>query len=108
RPQNRQPKNSIYLSISWILGFKERYSLINFFIWGGALLGFCLARSLAMNPGRTAGLMPAGEWYWLSQKPYKSNLFIHVYLSTFGGIGALLQFLPVLRRRKIILHRLNG
>ncbi|KAJ7639907.1 hypothetical protein B0H17DRAFT_905416, partial [Mycena rosella] len=102
------PRGSMYLSVSWILGFKETYSLLNCFVWGGALVGFCLARSIAMNPGRTADMMPAGEWFWLSRSIYRPSLLIHVYLSTFGGIGALLQFMPVIRRRKIILHRLNG
>ncbi|KAJ7738143.1 hypothetical protein B0H16DRAFT_1424996 [Mycena metata] len=99
---------SIYRSISWILGFREKYSLLNCFIWGGALLGFCLARSIAMNPSRTASLMPAGEWFWLGGTMYKPNLFIHIYLATFGGLGAVLQFIPAIRRRKVIFHRLNG
>lgn len=41
---------NFYRSISWILGFKDRYSLLNCFVWGGALVGFCLARSVTMNP----------------------------------------------------------
>jgi hypothetical protein len=56
----------------------------------------------------------SGEWFWLSQSIYKPNLFIHIYLATctfqsfsfteakyisaVGGIGALFQFLPVIRR----------
>ncbi|KAJ7772225.1 hypothetical protein B0H16DRAFT_1305264 [Mycena metata] len=108
RPR-RLPRASIYHSISWILGFKEKYSLLNFFVCGGALLGFCLARSISMNPARTASLLPPGEWFWFgTQLKYKVNLFIHIYLATLGGIGALFQFLPAIRRRKMILHRLNG
>ncbi|KAJ7020728.1 hypothetical protein C8F04DRAFT_285916 [Mycena alexandri] len=61
-----------------------------------------------MNPARTASLLPPGEWFWLGQLKYKVNLFIHIYLSTLGGIGALFQFLPAIRRKKMILHRLNG
>ncbi|KAJ7036742.1 hypothetical protein C8F04DRAFT_464560 [Mycena alexandri] len=79
---------SIYRSISWILGFREKYSLLNCFIWGGALLGFCLARSVAMNPSRTSSLLPPGEWFWLGGTMYKPNLFIHIYLATFGGLGS--------------------
>jgi len=105
---NNQARGSIYRSISWILGFKDKYSLLNCFVWGGALVGFCLARSISMNPGRTASLLPPGEWFSFNQPLYKSSLMIHIYLSTFGGIGALFQFIPAIRRRKVIIHRLNG
>ncbi|KAJ7364730.1 hypothetical protein DFH08DRAFT_799044 [Mycena albidolilacea] len=64
----------------------------------------------------------AGEWFWFNQPTYKVNLFIHIYLSTckspslclpgltraVGGIGAVFQFIPAIRRRKVIVHRLNG
>ncbi|KAJ7181434.1 hypothetical protein C8R43DRAFT_869378 [Mycena crocata] len=103
-----QEKGSIYRSVSWILGFREKYSLINCFVWGGALVGFCLARSMAMNPALTAGTMPAGEWFSFHQPAYRVNLFIHIYLTTFGGIFAVFQFLPAIRRGKMILHRANG
>ncbi|KAJ7159836.1 hypothetical protein C8R43DRAFT_1124205 [Mycena crocata] len=106
--KRRQPRGSVYRSISWILGFREKYSLLNCFIWGGALVGFCLARSITMNPGRAPDLLIPGEWFWFQQPMYKINLFIHIYLTTIGGIGALLQFIPAMRRRKMILHRLNG
>jgi hypothetical protein len=47
-------------SISWILGFKDRYSLFNCFVWGGAMVGFCLARSVTMNPGTIAAQLIPG------------------------------------------------
>jgi len=99
---------NFYRSISWILGFRDRYSLLNCFVWGGALVGFCLARSVTMNPGKIAALLVPGEWFWFRQPMYKINLFIHIYLTTLGGIGAVLQFFPAIRRRAVILHRLNG
>ncbi|KAJ7641353.1 hypothetical protein FB45DRAFT_737652 [Roridomyces roridus] len=116
-PQPEVPKTShwqsripLYRSISWILGFREKYSLLNLFIWGGALVGFCLARSVTMNPhpARIASLLVPGEWFWFQRPLYKYNLFIHIYLTTLGGIGAPLQFLPAMRRRYVALHRLNG
>ncbi|KAJ6577745.1 hypothetical protein B0H19DRAFT_932320, partial [Mycena capillaripes] len=104
-----------------ILGFKEKYSLLNCFVWGGALVSFCLAQSLTMDPVRTAGAMPAcispilwgfpstyTEWFWFNHAPYKVNLFIHIYLAIFGGLGAWFQFIPAIRRSRVILHRLNG
>ncbi|KAJ6589089.1 hypothetical protein B0H19DRAFT_230385 [Mycena capillaripes] len=110
RTRPSPPGLNFYRSISWILGFRDRYSLLNCFVWGGALVGFCLARSVTMNPNPTkiaVQLIP-GEWFWFRQPMYKINLFIHIYLTTLGGIGAVLQFIPSIRRRAVILHRLNG
>ncbi|KAJ6617915.1 hypothetical protein B0H10DRAFT_1796384 [Mycena sp. CBHHK59/15] len=107
-PEQRQPRSSVYRSLSWILGFKEKYSLVNCIIFGGALVGFCLARSITMNPSRTANQLVPGEWFWFNQPMYKANFFIHVYLTTIGGIFAILQFLPAIRRTWVLLHRLNG
>ncbi|KAJ7640161.1 hypothetical protein B0H17DRAFT_960598 [Mycena rosella] len=104
----RQPLASFYRSLSWILGFRDKYSLLNCFICGGALVGFCLARSMTMNPGRIADLLVPGEWFWFRQPLYKVNLFIHIYLTTIGGIFALIQFFPTIRTKKIVIHRLNG
>jgi hypothetical protein len=76
KPYNHEAPG-FYRALSWILGFKEKYSLLNCkrnsvppsllahhvlrgFVWGGALVGFCLARALTMNPARTADAMPAG------------------------------------------------
>lgn len=39
---------------------------------------------------------------------YKTCLMIHIYLSIISGIFAVLQFLPAIRRRSVILHRING
>ncbi|KAJ7902703.1 hypothetical protein B0H14DRAFT_2667312 [Mycena olivaceomarginata] len=99
---------NFYRSISWILGFKDRYSLLNCFVWGGAMVGFCLARSVTMNPGTIAAQLIPGEWFWFREPMYKINLFIHIYLTILGGIFAVLQFFPAIRRRAVILHRLNG
>ncbi|KAF7313261.1 hypothetical protein MKEN_01013000 [Mycena kentingensis (nom. inval.)] len=99
---------NFYRSISWILGFHERWSLLNCLIWGGAMVGFSLARSVTMNPSKLPGLLVPGEWFWFKAPLYKVNLLIHIYLTILGGIGAIFQFFPAIRRRYIALHRLNG
>jgi hypothetical protein len=74
--EKHKQRGSIYRSISWILGFHDKYSLLNCkgnlasshsrclcllgFIWGGAMVGFCLARSVTMNPSRTGALLVPG------------------------------------------------
>ncbi|KAJ7176390.1 hypothetical protein C8R43DRAFT_872881 [Mycena crocata] len=106
RLQYEQTRGSVYRSVSWIFGFREKYSLLNCVVWGGALVGFCLARSPSMNPERTPTVLPPDTVF--SIPTFKINLFIHIYLSTIGGIFAVLQFLPVIRRKMVIIHRLNG
>jgi hypothetical protein len=75
---------SAYDALSWIFGFKEKYSLalrackpmreklnwlasdilpklFTVFVCGGALIGFCLARSMMMSLANVRHLMPAGQ-----------------------------------------------
>ncbi|KAJ6450892.1 hypothetical protein C8R45DRAFT_1042570 [Mycena sanguinolenta] len=99
---------AFYRSVSWVLGFKEKYSLLNCFIWGGALIGICLARTPTLDPSRLSNLLIPGEWFSFRQPLFKIPLFIHIYLATFGGIGAVFQFIPAIRRSKVLVHRING
>ncbi|KAG8894795.1 hypothetical protein FRC01_012746, partial [Tulasnella sp. 417] len=78
------------------------------FIFGGAMVGFSLARTLMFNPENVQHSTVPGEWFWYRQKLYKPNIFIHIYLSIIAGLMAVFQFIPAIRRRKMILHRLNG
>jgi len=61
-----------------------------------------------MNPANVRHLTVSGEWFWYRQPVYKPCIFIHIYLSIISGIFAVFQFLPAIRRRAMILHRING
>ncbi|PBK64884.1 hypothetical protein ARMSODRAFT_1087744 [Armillaria solidipes] len=108
KPRRKIPGRSAYFTISNIVGFKQRWSLLICFFFGGALLGFCLFCARMMNFSLMQKYAPAGQWFWYSQKMMKVNYAIHIYTSVFGGIFALFQFLPAIRRRAVIVHRLNG
>jgi hypothetical protein len=97
-----------YRAVSWIFGFREKYSLLLLIVFGGALIGFCLARSIMMNPANVRNMTISGEWFWYRQSLYKPCIFIHIYASIISGIFAVFQFLPAIRRRNVALHRLNG
>lgn len=55
-PSLRRPRyrfeglRNFYYTLSHTLGFKEKYSLSLCFVFGGALVGFCLARMMMLNP----------------------------------------------------------
>jgi hypothetical protein len=80
RPTNPRFKRlrDAYDAVSWICGFKEKYSLalsaytsiapsayLNFFsaviFFGGALVGFCLARSIMMSPANLRSMTVSGQ-----------------------------------------------
>jgi hypothetical protein len=100
--------SSTYRTISGIFGFKERYSLVLMVIFGGALFAFALARTLMMNPANVRDKTTPGEWFWYRQPLFKPNIFIHIYTSIFTGLFAGFQFMPAVRRRAIMFHRMNG
>ncbi|KAG9079668.1 hypothetical protein FRC06_007595 [Ceratobasidium sp. 370] len=105
-----QPKRFkwAYRQLSTKLGFKERFSLTFFVLFGGALFGFCMSRLMMLAPSNVVTKTVPGEWYWYRQALYKPNIFMHIYMSIVGGTLAVFQFIPVIRRRKMILHRING
>ncbi|KAG9083744.1 hypothetical protein FRC06_004385, partial [Ceratobasidium sp. 370] len=98
----------VYFGISGMLGFGERFSLLFFFIFGGTLFGFCFARVVMMIPSNVETMTVPGEWYWYRQPLFKPCISIHIYLNIIAGVFAVFQFIPMIRRRKIILHRVNG
>ncbi|KAG8993644.1 hypothetical protein FRB94_010495 [Tulasnella sp. JGI-2019a] len=106
--ERKWPLSNVYWSISGIMGFREKWSLLLFFIFGGALSAYCLARAEFFNWNRLQDLMSTGEWYLYRPEPYKGALIFHIYSSIFAGFWAPWQFIPAIRRQKMHLHRLNG
>ena len=99
------------------IGFTKGYNFALWFIFSNALLGFCLARSIFLNfngkfcsPGTHSGEHAAsGECYWYtSYKVYNVGIKLHLYTIIPAGILAYIQFVPVIRHKLILLHRING
>ncbi|KAF5357476.1 hypothetical protein D9758_012507 [Tetrapyrgos nigripes] len=106
--QEANAARTFYHSLSWTLGFKEKYSLLLFIVFGGALFGFCLARAFMMNPKIMREQTTPGDFRWFNLKMDKIPYFWHIYTTIIGGLIVSLQFLPVIRRQYILVHRLNG
>jgi hypothetical protein len=78
------------------------------------MTGFCLARLRSLDfhgafcGGTVGGTLP-GECYWYRKKVvYQIGIRLHLIAILPAGILACLQFIPVVRRKWIIFHRLNG
>lgn len=77
------------------------------------MLGFTLARLSYLNYGGNApssyhsGSAP-GEWYWFQGGIYRIGLIIHLATILPAGLLMIWQFVPVIRHKLLIFHRMNG
>ena len=91
------------------LAFKKGYTFLLFFIFGGALVAFCLARLQYLS---IDGILPThiapGEFYYYHRTFYKVGIALHLACILPAGILAVIQFVPVIRHKALIFHRING
>lgn len=90
-------------------GFERSYNIILFFIFGGAMFGFCLARLEYLSVGGIFQNRAApGEWYVYQKGSGRIGITLHLVTIVPGGILLVGQFLPFIRHRLIIYHRIEG
>ncbi|OQO01104.1 hypothetical protein B0A48_13347 [Cryoendolithus antarcticus] len=98
------------------IGFRKGYNFVLFFITVGALLGFTLSRlqylsfwGVFCKPGGK-GINHAipGECYYYSRDPFKLGIMLHIFTILPAALLVCLQFVPIIRHKVIIFHRLNG
>jgi NADH:ubiquinone oxidoreductase subunit 6 (subunit J) len=101
------------------LGFTHAYNFWLWFIFGGALTGFVLARLSYLNfsqnmcpssgPSSSGNSAAPGEcYYYLTFTRYKIGILLHLAGVLPASLLAVLQFTPFIRRRWIMLHRIGG
>ncbi|KOS36560.1 hypothetical protein ACN38_g12692 [Penicillium nordicum] len=97
------------------IGFTKGYNFVLYFIFAGALLGFCLARlqflafnGIFCNLESTTGSAAPGECYWYSMPRYRIGIIIHLASILPAGLLAVFQFVPAIRHRYLIYHRVAG
>ncbi|EFR00965.1 hypothetical protein MGYG_03967 [Nannizzia gypsea CBS 118893] len=90
------------------VGFKRSYNFILFFIFAGGLFEFTLSRLqyLDINKFRE-GIIP-GEWYYYRQNLYKVGIMLHLGAILPCMLLVILQFVPIIRYKAPLFHRLNG
>ncbi|KAL9008953.1 MAG: hypothetical protein Q9173_005974 [Seirophora scorigena] len=91
------------------IGFKKGYNAILWFIFAGALFGFTLARLqyLSIDGNFRAGTAP-GEWFWMGKGFRKVGLTLHLATILPAALLVILQFIPIIRYKALLFHRLNG
>lgn len=72
------------------------------------MVGFCLARFMYLHVPTLAKNIAPGEGYYMLTSKYKPAFLIHLASILPSGILATLQFIPQIRYRALIVHRLCG
>lgn len=115
----RPPSNRFVASARKVhnpLGFSKGYNFTLFFIFAGALMGFTLARfqylsfkNVFCNPSAPGGTGAApGECYFYTRGHYKAGIILHMSTILPAAFLACFQFVPAIRHRALLLHRING
>ncbi|EEP77114.1 conserved hypothetical protein [Uncinocarpus reesii 1704] len=91
------------------IGFSKGYNFILFFIFAGALMGFTLARFQYLDYyGIFCGSPGIGECYFFTKGVEEIGLIIHLGTILPASFLVCFQFVPAIRHKAIMLHRING
>lgn len=76
-------------------------------------MGFTLARLSFLNIAGTASSSFAssaspGEWYWYHKGHYRVGITIHLGTILPAGFLMVWQFIPIIRHKLLLFHRING
>lgn len=117
---DRPPKNAFVAQARKVynpIGFAKGYNFVLWFIFIGALFGFSLSRleyldfwGVFCNPNNKGGngALPGECFYYTKPGRYQIGIILHLATVVPGSLLACLQFVPVIRHKVIIFHRING
>ena len=73
------------------------------------MLGFCIAKLPSLDvAGVWSKSSAPGEWYWYQHGIYRIGITLHLCTVVPAGILLVFQFIPAIRHRAILFHRING
>ncbi|KAK5074502.1 hypothetical protein LTR70_008825 [Exophiala xenobiotica] len=91
------------------IGFHKGYNFPLFIIGVGGLMGFVLSRVYYFDfDGTFSQDAIPGEFYYYRSGHYKVGILLHLAGVLPGGFLACLQFIPLIRYKALLFHRLNG
>lgn len=109
----KEPPNQFVAFVRRIynpLGFHRGYNFPLWIIFGLGALGFCASRAMYLDYDGTYkdAKVPIGDWEYQSHGRGRVGMLMH--LAAVIPIGFLLpwQFLPIIRYKFILFHRING
>ncbi|KAL1642556.1 hypothetical protein SLS58_005324 [Diplodia intermedia] len=101
-----------------VSGFNKGYNLVLFIIFGGAMLGFTLAKFQYLDYhgvycnreriGHTINTAPPGECYWTDHGVEKIGMLMHLGGVLPAGFLTVFQFIPIIRYKAMAFHRMSG
>ncbi|KAK5092427.1 hypothetical protein LTR70_005538 [Exophiala xenobiotica] len=91
------------------IGFHKGYNFPLFIIGVGGLMGFVLSRMFYFDFYGTFSRKAApGEFYYYRGGHNRVGILLHLAGVLPGGFLACLQFVPIIRYKALLFHRLNG
>lgn len=109
---DRPPANAFVAAVRKVynpIGFSKGYNFVLFFVFAGALMGFTLARFQYLNYyGNFCGRPGIGECYFYTKGLEEIGLLMHLATILPTAFLVCFQFVPVIRHKAILVHRLNG
>ncbi|KUM61982.1 hypothetical protein ACN42_g5096 [Penicillium freii] len=97
------------------IGFTRGYNFVLYFIFAGAIVGFCLSRlqflafnGIFCNMQSTTGSAAPGECYWYAMPRYRIGIILHLASILPAGLLVVFQFVPAIRHKYLIYHRVAG
>ncbi|KAH8194842.1 hypothetical protein TruAng_010995 [Truncatella angustata] len=97
------------------IGFSKGYNFVLWFIFLGAFFGFTLARLQYLNiwgvfcgSNGSDGALPGECYYYTNFDAAKIGIVLHLGCILPAALLACLQFIPVVRYKAMIVHRVNG
>lgn len=112
-PKPAAKRLTVWQKIYTAIGFSKGYNLPLFIIFAGAMFGFSLARLSYLNISGSArssfasGAVP-GEWYWYRKDHYRVGITLHLGCILPAGVLMIWQFIPIIRHKALLFHRING
>ena len=103
------------------VGFTKGYNFILWFLFGGGFLAFAISRFIYLDfdgqlcpseppTGRIYGSKGAvpGECYHYRRGIAKAGIIMHLAGILPAAVLVVFQFIPVIRHRALLVHRING
>ncbi|KAI1740113.1 hypothetical protein F4680DRAFT_448308 [Xylaria scruposa] len=112
-----RPFANVITSIVRQIGFTKMYNFQLWFLFLGSFLGFTVFRLQFLDfygvfcsatvKSATRHAAP-GECFYFLQQPYTIGIILHLATILPAALLVCIQFVPVIRRKATLLHRVNG